>query len=359
MKIGIVAFNRSWRFMGGGITCADCYKQVLTSRGFDADIIAINFTACPFDYPGYDKKYDFNNREWDEVLQDYDRLVILHYASLGRGPQSRYYTNRLINIIDKRDPNTYALVLHDEFECTGVLVTDLIHHGVKDRWLFNGEEVCKYLGDGLKIKGTWFNHITPKKIEFNLESKTREMHYVGRLQDDQKFIIALLTICSSLSIDLEMYGPVYKPLFQTITTLPYELQSLWERSYKGRCEEPMPAIAVRSPFKFSWGVVRGYVERIQRLTTFSGDFMPRLEQSIIESVRTGSLPILVGSTIPEWYPHEYAITLDSYDITQMIDQIKDQLVYDSRTVERLHECNKLLDRRIELSLENLREILNF
>ena len=358
MKIGIVAFNRSWRFMNGGVTCADVYKQILTHNEFDADIIAVNFSSCPFDFPGYDKKYDLNEHEWDEALKQYDRLVILNYASLGREPSSRWYTNRLLKVIDSRDSTSYVFVLPDEFSCTGIVISDLIKHGIRDRWMFNSEEVQHYIGSGLGIRGAWFNHITPRKLNVLLEDKKRGIHYVGRLNEEQKFILTLLTVCSSLNIDLELYGPVYKPLFDTIAKLPQPLHLFWEKSYKGRCEEPIPAMATRRPFRFSWGVVRGYKEGLQRFTGFTGDFMPRIEQSVTESIRTGSVPILVCSTIPEWFPHEYAITLDSYDVPSMTEQLESKLVYNASTVERLNECNKLLDKRMELSMENLRRMLN-
>lgn len=300
MKIGIVAFNRSWRFMGGGVTCIDTCKDILISKGFDAEIIAINGTGCPLDYPGYDVAYDFKMLEWKkDLVHSYDRLIIGNYTSLGRTDQHGWYMNHICDFLGNLIPEKYLLILHDEYDIMGPFLSKLIQQGILDRWLFNSESVRKHLGEFFGITGGYFNLITPKRIDFKLEDKTSDFHYIGRLVDNQKFVINLLTICSSLGRGLVIYGPLYKPLLQTLTTLPLAVRTLWETSYKGPCEEPTPAIQVRQPFKFSWGVVRGYKERLQKLTTFDGEFMPRLEQSVLESIRAGSLPILVKSTIPE------------------------------------------------------------
>ena len=362
MKIGILAFNRSLRFMGGALVAPDVYKEILTAGGFDAEIVAINATGCPLDYPWTDRSYLFNETAWkDELPYLYDRFILINYTSLGRCEEQKWHMNRICHFLDSLPLKSYALVLHDEYEIMGPFIKKLVQeHGIRDRWLFNSESVREHLGAFFNITGGVMTHARPGRYQFTIEEKTGDIHYLGRLYDEQKLLVALLTLCSSLGRDVTIYGREYRPFIEKmIPSLSSQLQSLWNTSYKGPVTDSNNVISVRRPFKFSWNVVRGYAARLIHLRTFQGEFMPRLEQSTYEAIRAGSLPILVKSTIPSWFPHEYAIILDNYDVNRMIYQIKDQLIYDSNTVERLHECNNLLDRRIELSLENLREILNF
>lgn len=323
MKIAVICFNYSTKLTGGITTSSKILAKML-----NAEFIALqgrgHYNSLFDTSPDYVLTYD---QDWQGLVDKYDKIIWINPIEIHRG-DSQGYTSRgdiFLEMLSKSDKDHFFMV-HDEDDLPSYLIQELFKkYKGQNKFLFNCKANRDFICKKFEVDGTWVSLIPNRIPSESLPGRNIDILSISRVSVDQKYIKELVLLHKRQpDLNIQIYGQISN----------YDKSQLasdaFDALYHGRLEQRLMT-ETRFRAKFTWNPVLGNVKRYREFISQDGyAFARRLEISTFESIRHGSIPILVQETIPDFIPEElvYAIpasVIDSFNFSSHFHSDSEEL----------------------------------